>query len=106
MDIILIIWLHYVGDFLLQTDWMALNKSHNMMALSCHCMFYAIPFLVLNPEYALLMGLLHFPVDFVTSKICFHLYSLNKRGLFFKVIGLDQAIHLTVLLTVLFIFYK
>jgi hypothetical protein len=95
--ILAIIWLHFIADFLLQTDYMALNKCKSISALSFHCIVYSIPFLAFGPEYALLAGMFHFPVDFVTSKITAKLYEQQRIGLFFKVIGLDQAIHMTVL---------
>lgn len=94
--ILLLIWLHFIGDFLFQSNWMALNKSNNIIALSYHCAFYAIPFMVISLEYALLMGMLHFPVDFITSKITSRYYK-NQR-IFFLVIGFDQAVHMTILI--------
>lgn len=95
--ILSIIWLHFIADFILQSNYMALNKSKSVMALSYHCIVYSVPFLVFGPEYALLAGVFHFPIDFITSKITAKLYEQQRIGLFFKVIGLDQAIHMTVL---------
>lgn len=33
---------HLVGDYLLQNDWMALNKKNNAIICSIHCLLYTI----------------------------------------------------------------
>lgn len=35
---------HLVGDFILQNDWMAANKSKNSIACLLHVVFYLAPF--------------------------------------------------------------
>lgn len=99
--IILIIWLHFVGDFILQLDKMALSKSNSNSWLLLHCLIYSIPFLIFGIEYALLVGGSHFIVDFVTSKISKYYWLIKNQHMFFVIIGLDQAIHVTVLLLTL-----
>lgn len=96
--ILLLIWIHFVFDFLLQTDWMATNKSHNRTALGAHCAVYTTGFLFVDPMCAVLNGLLHFIVDSITSKVTTRLHQDGRRRAFFNVIGFDQAIHLTILI--------
>jgi len=96
--IYLVIWFHFIADFLLQTDKMALNKSTSMKWLSSHIMAYSAPMLLLGWKFALINGLAHFATDFVTSKITSRLWAKGDRHGFFAVIGADQALHATVLI--------
>ena|SRR5665213_2060891 len=44
LDVRIIVWFlfaHWVADFVLQTNWMAINKSKDNVALSVHCYTYA-----------------------------------------------------------------
>jgi hypothetical protein len=52
---------------------------------------------VFGPFYAILNGLLHFVVDFATSKVNAYLWAKNQRHWFFTNIGLDQSIHFSIL---------
>lgn len=36
--------LHFVGDYLLQNDWMAQGKTKDWFPCFVHCLFYALPF--------------------------------------------------------------
>jgi hypothetical protein len=36
-----------VGDYVLQTDWMAKNKTSNLFAALVHSFFYALPFVLI-----------------------------------------------------------
>ncbi len=94
----LIIWflfLHWIADFVLQTDDIAKLKSKNNFALGFHCIAYASVFIVgtLNFNYGLLLGLIHFPADYVTSRLNSRLYKAGKNHKFFVSIGFDQLIH-------------
>lgn len=45
---------HLVGDYVLQTDWMAKNKTSSLFAALVHSFFYALPFsLITGPSWAL-----------------------------------------------------
>ncbi len=95
--ILLLFWAHWIGDFLFQTTYMSMKKSKSVKALLWHCLVYSMPFLIFGWRITLLAGILHFPVDFITSKITNYLWWDKKVKWFFTVIGLDQAIHMTIL---------
>ena len=95
--IILLFWIHFIADFFLQNTYMAMNKSESVKALSLHCLVYSLPFICFGWKFALLAGVLHFPIDYITSKITSMLYTERQYHWFFVVIGFDQAIHMTVL---------
>jgi hypothetical protein len=92
-----IVWLHFFGDFILQTDKQAINKSSNSVILTEHVAFYSLPFLVFGAKFAVVNGVLHFITDYFTSRATKKLWEKNERHWFFVVIGLDQAIHFTCL---------
>lgn len=117
---------HFLGDFILQTDWMAINKSKRWDALSAHAFVYSMCFLPWGITFALATFASHYATDAVTSRITSKLwffrmepgiweqadYAVPKHGRtlvnpwtprggnrhwFFVVIGLDQLIHATTL---------
>jgi hypothetical protein len=56
---------HLVGDYLLQSDWMAREKHSNWLAAIVHVFFYTLPFLFITqePVALLLIALTHLIVD-------------------------------------------
>lgn len=42
--------LHLFGDYVLQTDWMATNKTKRMTVAVVHAAVYSLPFLLLEPS--------------------------------------------------------
>ena len=42
--------LHLVGDYLLQSGWMAANKAKCHLAAFVHALVYSLPFLLLRPS--------------------------------------------------------
>jgi len=97
-NILLLLWLHFIADFLLQSTYVAKNKYKDLKILAYHGTIYSLPFFIFGWKFALLTGLFHFIVDFITSKITHKLYDMNEYHWFFVVIGLDQAIHMTILI--------
>jgi len=93
-----IIWTHFIADFVFQPTYMSMNKSKNSWILALHCVVYAVPFIWLGIPYAILAGYLHFPIDYIASRSTSKLYALEEYHWFFVVIGLDQVIHMTILL--------
>lgn len=110
---------HFIGDFLLQTDMMALNKSKHLHWLTLHCLTYSLTFLLLGFgwKFWLLTFYSHMAVDYVTSRITSRLWFIEihahgdsidnggwfegrllpTRHWFFVAIGADQLIHFVTL---------
>lgn len=93
----LIIWMHFVSDFIFQTDQMAMNKSRSNKWLTIHIAAYSAPWLILGWKYALINGAAHWVTDWISSRITSKLWQKQARHWFFVVIGADQAIHMTIL---------
>lgn len=85
-NLVAILGLHFVADFLLQTRKMGLNKGKSVMWLSIHVGVYLIAFLIfgllfghlvledptnMKPvlEYCILNASLHWVTDFLTSRL-------------------------------------
>lgn len=64
--------LHLIGDYLLQSGWMAANKAKSHIAAFVHALVYSLPFLLLRPSLNawLVIFVTHFFID---------RYSLAKR---------------------------
>lgn len=101
-----LIWAHWLGDFVCQSDRMAQGKSTSARRLTEHVAVYglvlglvAIPLLGADPGlmFAVTNAALHWATDYVTSRITSRLWATGKRHEFFVVIGLDQALHMTAL---------
>ena len=108
-SIMTVIAMHWVADFVLQTDWQAKNKSKNNFALLFHvttytiCIFVCGIFFLANQLtlenikiwelWALANGIIHFAVDYVTSRINTYLWNKGRVHDFFVMVGFDQVIH-------------
>ena len=57
--------LHLIGDYLLQSDWMALNKTKCSKVAAAHAVTYSLPFLILCPsaEAFAVICITHFFID-------------------------------------------
>jgi hypothetical protein len=107
--------LHFVGDFLLQNDWMALNKSKAWTPLLLHVSVYSICFGFFGMSFLLVTFFSHLLVDAITSRVNARLWFIQmeqrelldgwfygrllpSRHWFFVAIGFDQLLHLVQLL--------
>lgn len=97
IPLLVLVWLHFFADFILQTDKIAINKSKDNAILLAHVAIYSLPFFIFGADFALLNMVLHFMVDWCTSRVTSYLWKKQERHWFFVVIGLDQAIHMTCL---------
>ena len=105
---ILVIWIHFISDFVfqsdrittsvLQLDRITTSKSYSIKYLSLHCLIYSLPMVTFGWKFALINGILHFIVDFVTSKLTAYYWKINRMDNFFLIIGLGQATHITCLM--------
>jgi hypothetical protein len=108
-----IMFLHWVADFVAQSDWMARNKSKKMWPLFCHCATYGIVMLfgmifadmsfglgvsaLYTTLWALFNATAHFLIDGVTSRVNSWLWEKKDVHNFFVSIGFDQYIHFLLL---------
>lgn len=56
---------HAIGDYILQSDWMATEKTKRSLAALAHVVFYGLPFLLFHPSwkaYLVIVGT-HFVID-------------------------------------------
>lgn len=104
-NIILLLITHFIGDFILQTDHMALNKSKSNYILFLHCLVYSLCFLYFGLPFAMITFGTHFATDYFTSRINSYFWINYKRHWFFVGIGADQLIHtITLILTYGFLY--
>lgn len=102
-EILIILFLHWLGDFVLQTDTQAKNKSKSNYYLLMHCMTYSIVLFFIALFYSLnddffwvfwfINTVLHFCTDYVTSRINSYLWNVGRVHDFFVSVGFDQLIH-------------
>lgn len=117
MDIVSIIFayvlyfllVHWVADFVLQSEKMALNKSTSNYWLGMHVSVYTLTTILLWCLLFSIVGLhvtflqyisaamsifvMHFITDYITSRITGKYYRDNKNHEFFVTIGFDQWLH-------------
>jgi hypothetical protein len=56
--------LHFVGDYLLQTSWMANKKTTKSYVALIHALVYSLPFLLINLNwYWLIIFITHYFID-------------------------------------------
>lgn len=107
---IMLLLVHWLADFCLQTQEQANNKYNSLIALLSHVATYTMCMTVVIAAFCvsslgpitvlcagICLGISHFLIDFVTSKITHRLYEAKRYHDFFVVIGCDQFLHVLTL---------
>lgn len=97
-EFVALMWVHFMADFVLQSDAIAKAKSSSNKALALHVLIYSVCFLPFGLGFTLANYALHFITDYVSSRATTRLWLADERHWFFVVIGADQAVHMTCLL--------
>lgn len=115
-NLLLLLTIHFVADFVLQTNWQAQNKSKNWAALFLHVGTYSacfIPFAwwLFGPSFAAIQFVtitfwLHFITDAITSRINSSMWRANRVHAFFVGVGADQLSHAYALAVTLWVFTR
>jgi hypothetical protein len=101
--IIAVLIAHWIGDFIFQSDYHAVNKSKSNAILMSHVLMYTaaiywVGFFFLPIElafaWAVANAILHFITDYFTSRLTTILWTKGDRHNFFVTIGADQTIHM------------
>lgn len=104
-NLILLLTVHTVADFMMQTEWEGMNKSKDIKALLSHVLNYTgmigCASFALSTQnwwlFTLITGVCHFITDYFTSKMTSKRYKEGKfygfNG-FWSVIGIDQLLHI------------
>ena len=105
----LVMFYHWLFDFVFQNDKMAINKSTSFKWLSVHCLVYSLWGFLMFPYLSIahmffFVGYLfvtHFMIDAVTSRLTSYLWKKGDRHNFFVVIGFDQFLHVITMIAML-----
>ena len=113
---------HWLGDFVLQSHWMAQNKSKNLLALGSHVVVYSSVMTMTFALGCLSLGIgldiifyatigfwlitlfTHGATDYFTSRATAKAWAENRFHSFFVIVGFDQLIHAyTIILSMLWV---
>ena len=106
--IVYLLFTHWIADFVVQTSWQAENKWCNDGALLRHILSYTVVIFVamfaitFDINYALAAalfnGFTHFWIDLATYRVNHEFLEEKNYHKFFVGVGLDRALHLSLLL--------
>ena len=101
---IMIILIHFLADFGLQTHEQATNKSSSDKWLFYHVGVYSLIWILgafiicsdwkLSFGFALLTGVIHYLTDWITSRISKPFFAKQDFHNGFVVVGFDQVLHM------------
>jgi hypothetical protein len=113
-----VLFCHWLGDFVFQNSWIALNKSRKSLVLGLHVLIYSVVLLIgcallFGPAYGMLavLGLvganagLHLVTDAITSRCSRHFLDTKQLTFFWWTIGFDQFLHVITLIILLDAFF-
>jgi hypothetical protein len=84
---------HFLADFVLQSDWMAQGKSKHIWPLTVHVAIYSACFAIFDWRLAVITFWAHWLTDAITSRINIRLWAAKKVHWFFVSVGFDQLLH-------------
>lgn len=102
IEIFSIIFIHWIADFVCQTDWQAKNKSKSWEALLGHTVTYSaiwwgiLSFFISLPHvmfFFVITLVCHTATDYFTSRLNSKLWAEGKVHYFFVSVGFDQILH-------------
>ena len=76
--------LHLIGDYITQSNWMAVNKTTRWTPAITHALIYALPFFILTNVYGVcIIGITHLFIDrFRLIKYVLQLKEFNFKNEF------------------------
>lgn len=104
--VVAVLFAHWVADFVLQKHAWSIAKSKSNVALGKHVATYTAALGVfgvvvsggmIGVIWAGYNGVMHFVIDYFTSRMTSKLYADNRVHDFFVVIGFDQWLHVAIL---------
>ena len=103
-SLLFVLMAHMVGDYLFQSDYLAMNKGKDNYILLAHSILYTVGVMfvayIMSIEISLyglmILSVLHFPIDYIKARGITPKYLGSKNALI-----LDQLIHYLTLLFVL-----
>ncbi|AZO95270.1 DUF3307 domain-containing protein [Halocella sp. SP3-1] len=101
---------HMIGDYLFQSDWMAINKKKSGLAglIPCivHCLIWTISVFLFIGEYRLIFFCMLFLSHFILDRTNFVKWYLKRFKImpnptFWKIVIVDNTLHLLMIFLVL-----
>lgn len=99
---------HFLADFVLQSNWMAINKSKRWDALLLHTSVYSLTFYVMALvaplglvwHFTLVTFVLHTATDYVTSRLTSRLWFFRRHeGAWQQDHAIDAYDHVTIVIS-------
>lgn len=81
MSIFIQLVCHFIGDYILQSDWMATNKTKSYVICLLHSLFYSIPFYLCMNEKKWLALFIIMITHFIIDKTSFAKYICYLKNL-------------------------
>lgn len=101
-----ILSIHFLADFVFQTNWQASNKSKSNLALTLHITTYSLTWFLASIVYGLyntnleiilyfapITFICHWITDYITSRIVKYFFENKDNHNGFVIIGIDQLLH-------------